>query len=73
MLPKAVMVRVKLNRASARNRVAVTIKVKEGKVSTIKDVNIVGAKVFDREDCWIFEMKYAELVVLSDINTLEKN
>ena len=33
-----------------RNRVAVTIKVREGKVSTIKDVNIVGAKVFGKEE-----------------------
>ena len=41
-----------------RNRVAVTIKVKEGKVSTIKDVNIVGAKVFEREELLdLFEMK----------------
>ena len=41
-----------------RNRVAVTIKVKEGKVSTIKDVNIVGAKVYDREELLdLFEMK----------------
>ncbi|MCL6271996.1 outer membrane protein assembly factor BamA [Sansalvadorimonas sp. 2012CJ34-2] len=33
-----------------RNRVAVTIKVREGKVSTIKDVNIVGAKVFSKSE-----------------------
>ncbi len=33
-----------------RNRVGVTIKVREGKVSTIKAVNIVGAKVFDKEE-----------------------
>ncbi|CAM3688984.1 outer membrane protein assembly factor BamA [Parendozoicomonas haliclonae] len=41
-----------------RNRVGVTIKVKEGKVSTIKDVNIVGASVFDREELLeLFELK----------------
>ncbi len=41
-----------------RNRVAVTIKVKEGSVSTIKDVNIVGAKVFDQKELLdLFAMK----------------
>ncbi|MTI14251.1 outer membrane protein assembly factor BamA [Sansalvadorimonas verongulae] len=41
-----------------RNRVAITIKVREGKVSTIKDVNIVGAHVFKSEELAdLFELK----------------
>ncbi len=41
-----------------RNRVAVTIKVKEGKISTIKDVNIIGATIFERDELLdLFEMK----------------
>ncbi|WP_281647923.1 outer membrane protein assembly factor BamA [Parendozoicomonas sp. Alg238-R29] len=41
-----------------RNRVAITIKVREGKVSTINDVNIVGASVFETQDLVdLFELK----------------
>ena len=41
-----------------RNRVAIAIKVKEGKVSTIKGVNIVGATVFDRDELLeLFQLK----------------
>ena len=41
-----------------RNRVAITIDIKEGKVSTIKHVNIVGNKVFNSEELLeLFELK----------------
>ncbi|WP_211825623.1 outer membrane protein assembly factor BamA [Kistimonas asteriae] len=41
-----------------RNRVAITIDIKEGKVSTIQHVNIVGNKVFNSEELMdLFELK----------------